>query len=406
LIAVGAVAAMAVVPVIYSTPRFIYDSGSYLRKVSLTGERLPVVPVLYALLGRNPRAIVVFQATFGALCWSYLALITLRIARRPYCYVAFGGVLLISCSDYVTMWYPAILSDSVSLSLLVLLLASIASWLVERRFFARVLIVAVLWAFTRDTNGYLLLVFGLAALGVVLIRRQSLAAALAAVLAIMAGVGVIASTNAGGLWEEPFYHVMAERVLVDPARTGWFVGHGMPSSPTLRQLGGPYYLRVDTAFRQSPGLASFRSWMHRSGERTYLEYALAHSWWVVSGTFGHHEELKPGPGPVSYYAGAPHHWLPMKAREFLLVHRQTTLVALAVIAAVVLLVRRRSLHREARALLWWVALTAMGVLGLIGVWVGDSWEIGRHSVGPTVQVAIGLLSVIALALGSRPPAPA
>jgi hypothetical protein len=350
LIAVAVVAAVAAVPAMYSTPRFTYDSFSYLAKVSLTGERLPVVPVLYAMLGRNFRAIVIFQATVGAICWSYLAMVALRVTRRPYCYVAFAGVLLISCSDYVTMWYTAILSDSISLSLLALLIASIASWLGKRGSLARVVVVALLWAFTRNTNGYVLLVFGVAALVIVVARKRDVASVLAALVAIAGGVGVVASTDSGRLWVDPFLHVMSERVLASPTRASWFADHGMPLSPALRQLRGPYYQSVDAAFRHSPALVSFRSWMDQAGERTYLEYSLVHPWWVLTGTFGHHEELKPN--LTSYYGGAPHHWLPEGAREVFLMYRQRTLLALGTVAAIVLVVRRRLHRREGRALLW------------------------------------------------------
>ncbi|HSS08318.1 MAG TPA: hypothetical protein VLL25_00435, partial [Acidimicrobiales bacterium] len=183
------------------------------------------------------------------------------------------------------------------------------------------------------------------------------------------------------------------------ARAGWFADHGMPLPPALRQLAGPYYLSVDTAFRHSPALVSFRSWMHHAGESTYLQYALVHPWWVLSGTFGHHEELTPR--VLSYYGGAPHHWLPTVARDVFLTYRQTTLLVATAVAAIVLFVRRRSLRREGSTLLWWTGLTAAGFLALILGWVGDSWEIGRHLVGPTVQVGIGLLFIISIALGSR-----
>jgi hypothetical protein len=115
---------------------------------------------------------------------------------------------------------------------------------------------------------------------------------------------------------------------------------------TLRQLGGPYSRSADTSFRHSPALASFRSWMHQSGERIYLEYSLVHPWWVLTGTFGHHEELNSR--VLTFYGGEPHRWLPEGGRQVLLVCRQTT-PALATVAAIVLVLRRRFLRSEGPA---------------------------------------------------------
>ena len=399
LLAILVVAVVATVPSMLTKPRLNYDSVSYLAPVSLTGERLPVVPLVYAALHRNLVAIVVFQAVFGGLCWAYLAYQALVVAPRPACYVAFLGVLLLSCTDYVTHWYSAILSDSLSLSLLALLLGSLASWLARRGSLARVVIVAVAWALTRDTNGYVLLLFGTVGLVVVLLRRRRPSELAAAMVAILAGVAVIVSTDAGQLWQQPFLHVMSERVLVSPTATAFFAAHGMPVTPTLLHLAGPYYPATDTALRHAPQLAGFRAWMNRAGERTYLEYALLHPWWALSGTFGGNGELSDA--LIIYYGGTPKHpWIPPAIRGILMSARQTVLLVGTAVTALVLLGCRRTLSSGRRALLWWAAVVLTGYLGLVFAWVGDSWEFGRHAVGATVQIAVGLVFLVSVALGT------
>ena len=399
VVAVAAAALIAAVPAILTIPRLNYDSGSYLAPLSLSAERLPLVPAVFAVLGHNLRAIVVVQAVFGAACWSILAVEALRVARRPACYLAFIGVLATSCSDYVTHWYGAILSDSLSLSLTALLLASLASWLAGRGSLARMMAVAVLWALTRDTNGYLLLLFGLGGLAIVGLKARSTAGIIAAGAAILGGAAVIVSTDLGMLWVQPFLHVTTERVLVSAPRTAWFAAHGMPVTPTLLHQAGSYTPAADNSLRHSPALAPFRIWMHRAGERTYLEYALLHPWWALKGTFGAHQEL--ARSGLDYYGGtASRPWLPGFVKGLFLSHRQTTLAVGAGVAAALLVVRRRHLAGECGHILWWSVLAVGGLLNLVIDWVGDSWEVGRHSVGATVELAVCVLFLAAIAAGN------
>ncbi len=390
------VAAIATVPAMSTPPHVVYDSASYLQ-ISL--YRLPVVPVIYRALGENFRAIIVVQALAGAACWSCLAVEGLRSTRRPYCYVAAAGVLVVSCSDYVTHWYTAILSDSFSLSLMALLLASIASWLQRRGSLARVVVVALLWAGTRDTNGYLLLLVGVVGLLVVLCVRRRAGPIVASVVAIAAGIGVIWSAKVGGIWLQPFEHVLTERILVDPAKVGWFRARGMPATPALQHLAGPWLPASEQALTHSPALASFRTWLHSHAESAYATYAVLHPGWAVSGTFGPQQAFNQA--TLAYYSNPPHDgWLPGPVRQFLLSHTLGTLYVASGATATVLLLKFRALRNEARRLVGWGILAALGFIGLVIDWVGDSWEVGRHSIGSSVQIWVCLAFVAAIALGA------
>lgn len=396
-----AVACVATIPTMSRAPRATYDSISY---VYLSRYRLPVVPVLYWALGENLRAIVVVQALIGAVCWSLLALEALRLTRRPYCYIAFAGVLWVSCTSYVTTWYAAILSDSLSISLLALLLASIASWLAKRGSLTRVVVVALLWAGTRDTNGYLLLIAGAVGLVVALVYRRRPAPIIGSLVAIAGGLVVAWWVTTGGLWLQPFEHVLTERILVDPARLRWFRGHGMPVTPQLQRLAGPWRASKETQLLHAPSLASFRTWMHQHGTRTYLEYALQHPGWALTGTFSPRDTFDQA--TLKFYTGSTgQSWLPAAVRNFLLSHRiGTTFVASGATAAIVA-VKARALRVVRPELLAWGAVVVAGYAGLVIAWVGDSWEIGRHSVTPTVQIWVALVFIAAIASGAQAPGP-
>jgi hypothetical protein len=292
-----------------------------------------------------------------------------------------------------------------SLSLLALLLASLSSWLSRRGSLARLVVVALLWAGTRPTNGYLLLVFGLVGLVVVLVRRRRAGPLVAALVAIAGGIAVIWSADVGRAWVEPFQHVLTERILTDPARLGWFRAHGMPVTPALTRLAGPWGLTALHALTSAPQLETFRVWMQHAGERTYLEYAVLHPGWAISGTFGPQQGFNES--VLAYYSNAPRHaYLPTFVRHFLLQHELGTLFVATAGAAVAVGAKARTLIGARTTLLWWGAVAAAGYVGLVIDWVGDSWEVGRHSIGSVVQIWIALIFIVAVALGSRRRAPA
>ena len=396
-----AVSVLACVPSLLTEATANYDSFSFFH---LSLYRLPVVPLFYASLAHNFTAIVIAQTFIGALCWGYLAYCALKITRRPYCYIAVLWVLFASSTDYVTHWYTAILSDSLSLSLLALLLGSLASWLGGRGSLGRLVVVALLWTGTRDTNGYLILLFGIAALVVTLLRSKARGQLAAAAIVILGGVLVIWSANSGGIWKQPFEHVLTERILADPSKIGWFKAHGMPINPTLLRISGSWLPASQNILIHSPALASFRTWMQTSGEHTYLLYVVLHPLWAIRGTFGRQQIFNEG--LIRYYGGTPRDpWLPLLIREPFLIGEQWIILVTTAVAGSVLAIRARTRMYEPRSLLWWLAVLIFGYVELVIDWVGDSWEVGRHWVGAVIAIWIAAGFVIALGLGmSRSPA--
>lgn len=111
------------------------DSGGYLIGPtwigdSLVGQRPPVVPALYHLLGSNFAAIVLVQSLLAAACWTALAFaVTSLLHARWLRPSAILIVLAFSFAPEVLWWERELLSESVSLSLFALLLASCCWWL-------------------------------------------------------------------------------------------------------------------------------------------------------------------------------------------------------------------------------------------------------------------------------------
>jgi hypothetical protein len=395
------VSVLRVVPATVVVPRLNYDSLGFLASPQLAGGRPPLVPLLYALLGHQLRTIVIVQSAVGALCWALLAFAARRFAGyRLAGWLAFVGVLVVSLTDMMTHWDVCILSDSLSLSLLALLLAA-GLGLADRRSpgqIAAFLVLAVLWGLTRDTNAYLLGLLGLAGMLLVLVARRPRWILLPTMFVVVA-VGVAGSANHGRRWVEPFLHLTSERILTDRSQTQWFADHGMPVTPALLDLRGPYLPTYEHTYLTSPALASFRQWADRHGQEAYIVYVVTHPAWSLTRPFGGHEELS---SALLGYYGSPGYqpWWPAPMRHLLLVDPKEAMLAEAIGLglAVGWVFARGAKPSKAWAIPALIAVS--GLCHLVLAWLGDTWEIGRHSVDGMVQVQVGILLCLAVVVAA------
>jgi len=142
------------------------DSGDYLRIAQRAwgdplfwiGVRPAGVPLLYRLVGAAPEAIGWLQLLASIAAWGVLAWAVLRAARTPLAgLLSFGVVLAFSLGLDILRWDRIVLSESLSLSLLALVLAAWL-WLMEGWSWgkaATLLTVSALWMLARETNTYL-----------------------------------------------------------------------------------------------------------------------------------------------------------------------------------------------------------------------------------------------------------
>src|SRR5438270_6870 len=120
------------------------------------GARPPALPLLYKVLPDSDSARAWGQFAVSVVCWPLLAGAVARCLRPGvYRYLAFGAVLLFSMTIPIIQWDRVLLSESLSISLTALVLAS---WLELVRaprpaMVFGVLAASVLWVFARDSNG-------------------------------------------------------------------------------------------------------------------------------------------------------------------------------------------------------------------------------------------------------------
>lgn len=363
------------------------------------GVRPITVPLVYKLFGNNGEAITVFQWLLSLVCWAVLAVFVARAVRTPWLKpVALALTLTFSLTAPISQWDRILLSESISLSLLALLLASWL-WLLEgwawRKLLA-VLAVAFFWAWARETNAYaLLMVAGLVGLVMLLKRPQWRYLVLAAgFVALFLATDL--SASAGQRWVRPFEDVLAQRVLTSPERTAFFVQRGMPLTPALQRLAGGYAHDAGHPFDNDPELADFRAWLAAHGKQTYLQFLLSHPDIAlqepVNGFF-----LFLTPGLPSYrptgFAPPLGEWL-----NEVLYPTDAAILGLWMVAMLGLAVAV-SFRREA-PVAWIVPISLLLLTypSVAVVWHGDAIEYGRHGLQVSVQFRLGVWLLLPLAL--------
>jgi hypothetical protein len=228
-----------------------WPAGTILQGVEIMGSRPMAYPFFLKLLGTGP-ALVYFQWSLSIVCWSYLGW---RLARG----VGVLATALLSVSPIYSIWTVAALTESISNSLLALLLA-LGLGIASRPTIARL----CLWCgamlpflFIRDAN-FVVAPFLMLPVLASCTRRTTIAVGLAAV--------ALAAAYADSAIEEraSTYALSAftGRVREDVEAREWFEARGMPTRL--------YEEKIDPE-----SLDEFMAWLRAGGTWTYR-------WWALS----------------------------------------------------------------------------------------------------------------------------
>jgi hypothetical protein len=284
---------------VFSPARLIEfpDSVSFLTKAAepfwtadffVGSGRFFLVPLFYklafAISGPSKTSLTQAQFLLSLCAWIVLAWsFSARFGVRWLGVFSFAATLAFGLSTDIIQWDTAILSESVSTSLFVLLMAL---WVqltdaVTIGKVAGVSVLAAAWSMSREANSLLLLPL---AVGIVLwawwykrgrrvdqIRCVALAGAF-----IFIAVGTFAISGSGDRWVFPLLNVIGKRVLPSPPRTTFYQNNGMPVSPRLMDMSGEFASGKDWAFYTAPELDGFRHWLMRDGKRVFAKDLVLH----------------------------------------------------------------------------------------------------------------------------------
>lgn len=407
--------------------------GASFTFVSLTGHAIRpwVVPLFYKVLpSDNLRS--ASQVAISIIAWLVLAAtIAVSLRDRWVRGFAFAVVLAISCTTPVLNWDRAILSESLSISLVVL---ALAAWIrfVHKPTGANSVAVVVssgLWMFTK--LGLFPLV-GIAALiiAVTAVRAGQRQLRVAVVVGLACACAWVASTTSAtdkayrvvdGLSTSEFDNLFAMRlrfsILNDPSQLAWFEAHGMPDPSGLQPYvrtspsddGYETWTTFLTAFAARRDLAT---WVEDKGRGVFARYILTHPRETTADFIHDLPYMLDPPRHEIVYATDVRDVLPTAVQSLLFDTASaqvptpaglgdvgvlfTGFVVLAIVA------RRRAIDRAL------VAVATVGfVLAILGAalgWVASPAEMARHAVPEAVLIRVALwFEIFVLADALRAP---
>jgi hypothetical protein len=375
------------------------------------GQRPPAVPLLLKMVNSS-YAFTDLQSLIAVAAWGFLAFTVGRMVspgwRRL---VAVWTVLAFATSTPIVLWNRSVLSESLSLSLLALLVAAVI-WAARRLTWPRVAAVALsalAFAATRDTQVWTVALLGVvvavaALVGAVHHRRFPRRMGVLA-LSLLAAAGATGwDVVHTGRSEQNLEHVLYVRVFPFPRRVAWFAAHGMPDArwiDTVAAATAPPSPGAATVVGSEqlvgPRFASLEHWMVTKGESAYLLWLVTHPLFIVTEPLARPERaFNFADGSLTFYAAPTRVDSPLSD---LLWPAWWWMLPMTVVAVGAAAVTRTWRENSWRAVM---VLGAVGIVTILVAWNGDGEEVARHTVEGLAEVhlcvliaaTVGVLTVI------------
>lgn len=260
------------------TPLAYPDTDSYLR-LSFLGntERLWTVPLVWNLLPANDLREAA-QVIAGIVAWSWLAvtvagLVEDRWVRR----IGVAVVLIIGLVPQVTGWDSTLLSESLSISLLVISIVLLLRTFVRPTpaLMIGCLAAITLWTFSRQIN--VLMYLSLLPFALLYMWRRGVVRRhpwILVAVVLIGGWGAYAITRPSqqGLFHWNALQILEDRIAPDPAALQFFESHGLPRDPMITAERGAFPGGSSPLFED----LSVMRWVDNDFKPTYVSYLLRH----------------------------------------------------------------------------------------------------------------------------------
>ncbi len=393
------------------TPIIWTDTASYMTVAGhplwstgfWAGQRPPLVPLVMKLVGATT-GFVMFQCLVAVAAWGFLAFSVGRLVAPGWQrVVAVWIVLGFATSTPVILWNRSVLSESLSMSILAVLMATTIAAARELTWPRGAALVAAGLAFaaSRDAQVWTVALLGLAVavVGLATVLRERRfprkVAALAAGLLVVAGLTgwVVVHT---GRTRENVANVLYVRIFPFPDRVAWFAHHGMPAAAAIDRSmattapptpgAAKVFWTGDPAF--APHEAALQRWIVQHGQATYLWWLVTHPAYVITEPLIRPERsFNFDNGVLTFYAAPDRVDSPVGA---LLWPAWWWLLPLTVIALVPAAVTGLWRDRTWRTV---VLLGGLGIITMLIAWHGDGQEVTRHTVEGFAELRASVLIV-------------
>jgi hypothetical protein len=365
------------------------------------GQRPPLVPFLLKVAG-SATGFVALQSVLAVGAWGFLAFTVGRLVPDGWRRLAAVWIVLaFATTTPITLWNRSVLSESLSLSLLALLIAA-TIWAVRALTWPRVVAlagVALLFAATRDAQVWTVGALGVV-VGVVALARwrrhrppSRPIVALAVSLLLAAGVTgwVVVHT---GRSRQNVENVLYVRIFPFPSRVAWFAAHGLPDARAIDRSmavtkpptpGAAKVFNVDDP-KILPLEATLDTWMLNHGQSTYLLWLVTHPTYIVTEPLQRPERsFNFAGGLLTFYAATDRVTSPATP---VLWPAWWWLLPLTVIGVAASVVGGAWRRRSTQAV---VMLGVLGIFTMLVAWHGDGQEVTRHTIEGFAEVRLCVL---------------
>lgn len=353
--------------------------------------RAPTYPILIAISGGDLRTVAAVQTAISILAWGWLAYAVSRNFRtRIFGILSLITILVFSLDKHIIGWDTVIQTESLSISLLCLL---VGLWIIPphvhgwMRLLA-ITIVGFLWVFTRDTNAYLLLAAGLIVLLAVFLRRLP-----QRYVALSIGFGITfifsyLSFTIGARWIYPFQNMLAKRVLNNSQSIEFFTSCGMPESPALLNFSNARNTVVNNALNNDPAFSDYRVWRDQNGRRCFTSWLLAAPLQTLLEPISNFNAVIDFPEIDRFFQNKFSAVLPVQLSR--IIYPETIALAIGLLA-VLLQILGLVLNKSESKFIWLFLLTFIILLypHMFIIFHGDTNDVSRHAITAAVQLFLG-----------------
>jgi hypothetical protein len=375
------------------TTSYLEGAGMQLSDPAFFSERRPWgILLIYKLLGGSLAAIGFAQLAFSTGVWLFLAWMLVGCLRTSAGkLLGFVFTLGISLSPTVQAWNHAGLSESFSISTLIVILALFIGLLQRWKlsFFLSLIFISAVWVSIHEVNIYLGLLAA-AILFLVGLIRQNYRTFL--ILSFCIAVMLVINSRLSSLyalprWALPVAEVITKRILPMPEYRKYFSSLGMPVTPELMALSGRWAHSDDYAILNNLRLRPFSRWLFRDGKTVYTRFLIAHPVYALTLPLVNLDEmlavdfsqLIPGYEPA----------LPAMVNElFFPIRWFWAYLGMSVLLFVIVLWKQR---RENSRVFWLILIFFIfSIPYLYLAWHGDALDLARHAAIANIQFHLGM----------------
>lgn len=259
-----------------------YDSLVYtnLSQLSLLNYHLYfnrpfIYPLFLKLMQQNVLAVFFAQTLISIIAWFSLGYcIQLHIKNYFLRWLALLLILSLSCAAYLVIWDVKVLTESLSISLLAILISAFLMGM-KTGFKARYLWLWIVTGFLlsniRDTNTYFIFLMGMLIVVIAYPLRYQFISREKARLLLIATIMIFGISYVTALhrWVNPFCEILSDRINSNENAAHYFIQQGFPAIGAKQEIGC-----IDNV--NNPQWATQFDWIKKHGKTLYVQYLVTH----------------------------------------------------------------------------------------------------------------------------------